>query len=103
MARKRIDADCVCERCGSKAPIDEWLSNDYWAIYKRNVVCHCGGEYKPRMLVNCKELTPRQRKKLARGQTARGGVIFRTQQKFEISTKNQKQATKSPKKNYKIK
>ena len=49
--KQSVDMTPVCEKCGKTAPIDEKMSTQNWTVHRVKEPCECGGQFKPRFLV----------------------------------------------------
>ena len=52
--KKMPDMTPICDKCGKVAPIDEEMSTEQWTVYRLKEPCECGGEFKPRFLLEQK-------------------------------------------------
>lgn len=53
--KKQLDMLPVCEKCGKPAPIDEKMSTPNWTVYRVKEPCECGGEFKPKFMLDAKQ------------------------------------------------
>ena len=51
MKKNVFDPTCVCDKCGSVAPIDEEMSTPEWTVYQVKEPCECGGKFTPKFLL----------------------------------------------------
>lgn len=52
MSKNKIKMVVICEKCGKEATPDKEKSNNNWVFYDLKKHCECGGNLKPKYVVN---------------------------------------------------
>lgn len=45
MAKRKVNLEMLCDKCGKPQTINKEKSNQNWDVYDTNVTCKCGGKF----------------------------------------------------------
>lgn len=45
MAKRTVNLEMLCDKCGKPQQMDKEKSNANWDVYNANAVCECGGTF----------------------------------------------------------